>query len=264
MNKKIKRVLFGLSLVFLLLTGIGQPVAAQELSLTFTTTNITNGKYSPKHIVSVWIKNESGQYVKTLLVYASERKKYLTKWNGNSGGDRTDAISGATLTSHKTHTVKWNMKNFLGQTVPDGNYKLCMEITSNDAAGPYREVSFTLNGSNFSLAPENASNFTNVKLEFNNGKTGFNPEKNNEFSVSVRPSRLVDQLRVEVVSANDSEVDFMMYSINMQFIGTTKKKVKMGANLLELDRLVSGLAPGTYILIASSKEKLISQKIIKK
>jgi hypothetical protein len=261
MTRKSKRILAELALAIALFVGFPMVSSAQELTVSFTTTNIANGEYSPRHIVAVWVKRENGQYVKTLLVYAAELKNYLTKWNGNSGGDRTDAVSGATLPTHRSHTVKWNMKNFLGQTVSDGSYKLCMEITSNDAAGPYREIPFTLNGSNFSLVPENASNFSNIKLDFNNGKTGFYPEKENEFKVTVLSNGSAGQLRAEVESAIGSEVTFTLYSINMQFLGSTKKQLKVGANMVELDRLVNGLAPGNYIVIASSKEQSTSHKI---
>ncbi|MBK9033260.1 MAG: hypothetical protein IPL61_18640 [Myxococcales bacterium] len=57
------------------------------------------GRYQPKNIGAIWIETASGQYVKTVKRWANRRLRYLTRYNAASGGDITDAITGATLTS---------------------------------------------------------------------------------------------------------------------------------------------------------------------
>ena len=39
-------------------------------TLSFSVTTVTlNGTYKPKHIMAVWIENESGQFIKTKIKY---------------------------------------------------------------------------------------------------------------------------------------------------------------------------------------------------
>ena len=65
-----------------------------------TLTSAAGGNYAPRNIVAIWVEDASGNYVKTLLVYANTYKQFLTHWRTKSQYDRTDAISGATVNSH--------------------------------------------------------------------------------------------------------------------------------------------------------------------
>ena len=66
------------------------------------TTSTTGGNYSPKHVVAIWVENSAGTFVKTLTVYAEARKYDLTNWNSISGGNVTDATTGATQSNFGT------------------------------------------------------------------------------------------------------------------------------------------------------------------
>jgi hypothetical protein len=237
---------------------------SQDLKLSFTTSNVANGKYNPKHIVAVWVCDANNKYVKTLLVYAEERKKYLEKWTGSSGGDRTDAVSGATLNAHRSHSVTWNMKNFANQTVQNGNYKLCMEITSNDAKGPYREIPFSLNGNDFVLNPETANNFSNVQLTYENGAVSSSTQKSNETIVSPYPKIFDNNLTVDVNLVQPSTVEFRIYNANNQLAVQHKHSLPEGKSSVKLDPFIHNLVPGVYILTTEAKNYIISHKIIKR
>jgi hypothetical protein len=163
-NGFLKRgIILGVGLMFFI------SVQAQNMSIAFTTTKITGAKYTPEHILAIWIKDSNDKYVRTLMVYAATRKSYLIKWNASSGGDKTDATTGATLSTQKSYDLSWNMKNYLGTVVSNGTYKLCMEMTSSDGQGPYREISFTLDGKDFTLNSADGNYFTGVSFIYENG-----------------------------------------------------------------------------------------------
>jgi hypothetical protein len=112
------------------------------LAVTFSTSTY-GGQYSPRHVLAAWIENSSGSFVKSLMVYAAARKSYLTYWNSNSSGITTDATTGATLSSHSSHTCSWNGKNSSGTMVADGTYKLCVEYTESNSTGKFATFSFS-------------------------------------------------------------------------------------------------------------------------
>lgn len=122
----------------------------------FTTTNSTagsmtaviatttySGHYAPKHVMAAWIVNSSGTFVKSLNVYGNNYMNYLTNWVSASSSSKTDATTGATLSSHGSVSCTWNGKNTSGTTVADGTYKLCVEFTESDAVGKFASFSFT-------------------------------------------------------------------------------------------------------------------------
>jgi hypothetical protein len=132
---------FFLSLATLMLTFFTEIGFSQ--SVTFNVSTVTdNGTYSPKHVLAIWVKTSSGTFVKSIKVNAVKRIQYLYKWNKSSGGNTADAVTGATLTSHQTHSVTWNCKNTSGVVVPAGNYKMMIEYTDQHAQGPIDSINF--------------------------------------------------------------------------------------------------------------------------
>ncbi len=68
---------------------------------------------------------------------------YLTNWTKSSGGNSTDAVTGATANSHTAYNVTWNGKNASGTTVGDGTYNVCVEFSESNNTGKYATYSFT-------------------------------------------------------------------------------------------------------------------------
>lgn len=140
-------------------------------SLAVTVTTVTpGGRYSPRNIGAIWINDASDHYVKTLAIWADKRVRYLVKWNAATAAakvpaDRTDAISGATKTSHGVRTGTWNCTNSAKMQVADGGYKVCFELTDFDGQGPYDCVPFTKGPTPVLLTPADVSSFTARKLE---------------------------------------------------------------------------------------------------
>jgi hypothetical protein len=144
--------------------------AQTEGTLTVTaTTSETGGNYAPKNIVAIWIEDGQGNFVKTLLAYAQNRKTHLNTWEASTTAagspfNTVDAITGATKTSHATRTCSWNSTDVNGATVADGIYKVRMELTDKNATGNYSTFTFTKDTNSVNLAPANVPSFSSISI----------------------------------------------------------------------------------------------------
>jgi hypothetical protein len=172
------------SFAFLLtLTWINAQTAG-TLTVTATTSE-TGGNYAPKNIVAVWIEDEQGNFVKTLLAYAQNRKTHLNTWEAattaaGSPFNTVDAITGATKTSHATRTCSWNGTDVIGNVVPDGTYKLRMELTDKNSTGNYSSFNFTKDTNPVSLSPSNVPSFASISINWVPLITGIIDDINSE------------------------------------------------------------------------------------
>lgn len=137
-----------------------------------TTTSETGGNYAPRNIVAIWIENEQGDFVKTLMAYAANRKTHLNTWQATTAAagtefNVTDAITGATRTSHATRECTWDGTHFNGQEVPDGNYYVWMELTDKNNTGNYSSFMFTKGDVAETLTPSNVPSFANITIDWN-------------------------------------------------------------------------------------------------
>jgi hypothetical protein len=136
------------------------------LSVSFTT-GTANGEYAPRNVVAVWIEDNSGKFIKTLLVNAQKRMKYLTNWlNNNSTGNKTDAITGATSTTFGTLICSWNGVDTSGTLVSDGTYKLCMELADDNNSQNFSCFSFKKGYSDDLKTPANKPGFSNISIHW--------------------------------------------------------------------------------------------------
>jgi hypothetical protein len=117
------------------------------------TTAAGGGIYAPRNCGAIWIETGSGEFVKTIERWAAIRVGDLRTWNQASGGwgfsffgpstspDAVDAVTAATLSRHQAHNPKWTFKDGSGMVVPDGTYKVKMEVA--DGRSAVSEVTFT-------------------------------------------------------------------------------------------------------------------------
>jgi hypothetical protein len=112
------------------------------------------GRYSPRNVGAIWIEDGSGKFVKTIERWAAIRSGDLRRWSSASGGwgfsffgapsaspDAVDAVTAATLTTHKAHNPTWTMKDGSGAVVADGSYKVVLEVA--DGSNAVTELMFT-------------------------------------------------------------------------------------------------------------------------
>jgi hypothetical protein len=113
------------------------------LTIQFTTVN-QGGRYAPANVGAVWIETDSGMFVKTIKRWGTIRYTHLTAWSAASGGwpalffgggnaaDQMDAISSATERTHGMRMMTWDMQDPMGKLVPDGKYKVRIEVTEDN------------------------------------------------------------------------------------------------------------------------------------
>jgi hypothetical protein len=170
------KALFGIILLFISASTFGQ---ATPGTVSFSITTIDNErKYSPDHVLAIWVENATGQFVKTLQMQGVRRKKHLETWLAQSGGNIVDAVTGPTLRDHTSHTVTWNCKDTTGNVVKDGQYQIVTEYTDENRQGPIQKATFTKGARAVKLNFANETWFMDIKLVYTPGNvTGLLQQK---------------------------------------------------------------------------------------
>ena len=119
-----------------------------EGDMTFSVrTSTYNGPYAPNNAGVIWITNSQNQFVKTIKIWAATYRYTLIRWINSSSQNTQGAITSASLTSHQLHNINWNGKDYQGNDVPDGDYKINVEFTEHNASasnmGKFKQVTFT-------------------------------------------------------------------------------------------------------------------------
>lgn len=201
-------------LIYLLLSFVmaGYTQTVGELSVSVSTSD-TGGNYKPRNVMAIWVENSDGDFIKTLLAYADKRKGYLTHWknvttNAGTAYNKVDAVSGATKSSHGTRTCTWDGTNFSGDTVDDGTYTLCLELTDKNSTGNYSTFEFLKSTDSVSYTPGNEASFNNIQLNWVPVvKTSVDLLDENVYKVYPTPTTgqlLVIGENVETIEINDS------------------------------------------------------------
>jgi len=194
-----------------------QSYSSTEGALTFTIKTISYGAgYSPKHVLSIWIKDSIGNFVVSRKVMAATRKKHLVKWVASSNNNASTAITGATLPNHQTHTITWDGKNANGQMMEDGLYQVWVEYTSQNSAnsspaGPSMSVLFHKGPVADHQAPQNQAYFENIVLDWI--PTGVGVEENTETmeNISLFPNPFSIETFVKLTLIKRSQVQAIVY-----------------------------------------------------
>jgi hypothetical protein len=103
------------------------------------TTRTTGQNYAPDHVLAVWVADQQGRFVKTLLLRAGRKRARLTAWNASVGenpGAIVDAVTGATQPQHGPLIADWDCRDVRGRPVPDGWYQIMVEFSEGTARGP--------------------------------------------------------------------------------------------------------------------------------
>jgi hypothetical protein len=115
------------------------PLVSMRVRVRTTT---PNGRYSPRNIGAIWIETEQGMFVKTIERWAGTRARWLTKFNAS-----------------------WNLTNLMHCEIPSGNYRVVVEMTDKNGAGPSTTIPFTMNGTPMTLTPVETTNFHDLLIE---------------------------------------------------------------------------------------------------
>jgi len=164
-----------------------------KLTVTVTTGPF-GGPYAPRNILAIWIEDNSGKFVKTLLAYANTRKTHLNTWEASttavgSAFNVVDATTGATQSSHGTRTCQWNGTDYSGKLVADGDYKVRMELTDQNATGNTASLTFTKGPTARRLTPTDVlPSFSVITLDWIGTTTIANSELSQSNTIVVYPN----------------------------------------------------------------------------
>jgi hypothetical protein len=155
--------------VFLAVAATGQVATnAPSVTLSFKTTPST-GKYTPRHVLAIWVTDTQDTLIRTLRVEANKRKKHLVQWLAVAGSNAVDGVTGATRKAHESVKVTWDCKDTKGNPVPEGTYRIRIEFTEANGPGPAtpkNHIAFTVGSQALSLKPEDLANFKEIALEY--------------------------------------------------------------------------------------------------
>jgi hypothetical protein len=145
--------------------GTTAPGASTLTKLSFSVTTTTlRGRYSPRNIYAIWVTDAQGKFIKTLAKFAFIRARYLSGWNAASGGNVVDAVTGATMSNHGTRLATWNFTDVAKKPVPDGDYKVVVEMTDADKTGASASIPFTKGAEPVKLMPADQGSFLEMSL----------------------------------------------------------------------------------------------------
>ncbi|HBX49765.1 MAG: hypothetical protein A2275_00025 [Bacteroidetes bacterium RIFOXYA12_FULL_35_11] len=184
-------------------------------TLSFSVTTVTlNGTYKPKHIMAVWIENESGQFIKTKIKYGYSYLQYLNVWKTKSNSNVVDAITGATKTSHGTRTFIWNGTDVSGNVVSDGTYKVWLQMTESNANGPTYSCSFIKSTTPITNQTySNSGAYTNLTLSWTPSTTGASENTFNESKVLISPNPFSTEVRIEYQTEKTDFVELAVFDL---------------------------------------------------
>lgn len=146
-----------------------------KVTVTFSTRQTSNGRYAPKHVLAVWVEDAAGKFVRTLMKYGSRREVYLRGWKATSLdasriASMPDVISGATRSSHTQRVVTWSQNDYAGTPMPDGTYKLRMELTDWDSPSVSGNnegtVTFEVRGSETHMTAPDNGGFSAITVDY--------------------------------------------------------------------------------------------------
>ena len=137
-----------------------------NLSVTVTTSS-AGGEYTPRNVVAIWVEDNNGVFVKTLLVNAKRQMRFLTNWLGkNPDGNSVDASTGATVNSYSTLTATWNGTDVAGNILANGTYRLCIELSDANATGNFSYFVFTKGAAVDKQTPTDKPSFSNITISW--------------------------------------------------------------------------------------------------
>lgn len=183
--RMVNCVRYGLICVVVLLGGLGctpdkekldaKPAAAakpkpMQLTIRFETST-TAGRFSPRNVHAVWVQTKAGNFVRTLDLWGERHAKQLTDFKA-AVGDLAAAVqarTGATEKAYGAYTSRWNLMDAAGNRVPDGDYVVQFELTSDNADKNKRHrasVPFTKNGTPATIELAEMGGYKNIVLDY--------------------------------------------------------------------------------------------------
>lgn len=240
--------------------------------LTFQLTTVTDGAtYAPRHCLAIWIKDASGNFIISRKVMANSRKQHLVKWVANSNYNVADAVTGATLNAHTSHTISWDCRDIAGNLVPDGIYQVWIEYTSRNSAsngivGPFYSFSFEKAETPLNINIPDETYFKNMSLNFE--PIGVFLESNIDESslININPNPFIESFSLSLKTTTASFVNISLYNQNGVRIDELFDGFNSENNLevyWSQSEIKQPLMQGNYYLRFNINGKIYGKKLIK-
>jgi hypothetical protein len=224
-----------------------------ELSVSVSTSE-TGGNYAPRNIVAIWIEDNAGNFQKTLLAYAQTRKTHLNTWQASTANagteyNTTDAITGATRSSHSTRECTWDGTDFNGNLLADGEYSLWMELTDKNGTGNFSSFQFTKNDEMSLLMPSDAPSFSSIVISWVPSDPTSVFEIGNQKEVSIYPN---PGNGIYTIDADEP--------VEIEVLNSSGKLVqKTNAKTIDIGNQPSGV----YFIFIKTSSGVVTNKVIK-
>ncbi len=249
--QNIKHLVFA---VLFIITGLqlsAQTTGKLDVSVT---TSSTGGNFAPRNIVAIWIEDESGNFVKTLLAYAEKRIQHLNTWEKatNAKGsmyNRTDAITGATQSNHGTRTCSWNGTDYNKNIVADGKYFVCMELTDKNATGNFSKFEFTKGVSSI-VSPQNVASFSSINIAWEATATLNKKENTAEINIQIFPNPAKNIFHIK--GENITNIEILNLAGTVIFKNNSTTRIDM-----------SNFKNGIYLVRINVGDHTVVKKLVK-
>jgi hypothetical protein len=222
-----------------------------ELDVSVITSQ-AGGQYAPKNCVAIWVEDESGNYVKTLLAYAQMYRIYLNNWEAStiaagSPFNNTDAISGATVGLHGTRNCSWDGTDYQGVAMDNGTYRVCMELTDKNSTGNYSHFTFIKSDVEETQTPSNVPSFSDISLVWTVSQNAVEEAFASKISVLPNPTSGIITVNAENIKSIE------VWNIAGKHI--------MKSNRQTLD--ISAKPSGIYFIKVTTDDATITRRILK-
>jgi len=219
------------------------------LNVTVTTSATSGAQYSPRNVEAIWVENSSGVFVKSLLVYAQARISELTNWNNSSSGNKVDAVTGATQSSHGVRTCSWNGTNVSGVVVADGTYTLKMELTDKNGTGNLGTFTFVKGTTTQTQTPASVPSFSAITIKWTPSVGTAVEDVNLSDLYQVYPNPTSTSIFVKGLDIQEIEI----FNLNGKSLIKT--------NLHNVN--INSLPKGVYMIKINSETGAVMRKLIK-
>lgn len=231
------------------------------LSFSVTTTEPA-GNYNNVNVIALWIEDTNGTFVKTKIRYAASRIAYLTRWITESGYNVVDAVTGPTRSTHGTLTFNWNATNVSAAVVADGYYRVYIQMSDKNSAGPITYVQFQKDSSAHTVSPANVGNFTNMSLNWN--PTSGIEEMGKTLQFDCSPNPMLDNAQLTYTLEKNSDVTISLHDLSGKNVAVLSDG-NQGAGQHQLQwgiKQVPDLKAGVYFLRINTGNALAVKKIV--
>lgn len=217
-----------------------------------TTTSATGGNYAPRNVVAIWIEDEAGNFVKTLLAYANNRKTHLNTWQASTAAagseyNTVDAITGATKSNHGTRTCNWDGSSFEGTDMADGTYYVWMELTDKNSTGNFSSFSFTKGEEQENITPLNEPSFSAIEIDWLPSTIGISDQMlSSDFKIFPNPTPGIFTVSGEKI-------------VEVEVLTTRGQLIYKG----KADVDISTHPNGVYFVLVKTEKGSVTKKIIK-